>query len=586
MIETNMKKPLTPARCHDLIKQGQCDKAIESLQILLAENPGDAEINYYLALAFIYSEQHALALQHCAPVISSQPDNANIYVIAGEAMRGIENNDEAIRYYRMALDQDPKNTWALAALAHLTHLHLLNSEESVHLLRKALEIAPDYAFAKATLAEILFQLGQSEEALEQARQAVRLQPQDISHRDRLASFYQKMGDTEEAVRQLKRACAIDPIAGSSFHLLANITRFSDAERHLVAKMESKLERPMPIGHRVFLHFALGKAYDDLKTFDHAFDHYKKGNALVRTDYAQTEQKKSTKSIISFFSRASFSRFPRSANVAAPIFVIGMPRCGSTLTEQLLSSHSQICSVGETHELGRAIAKLSKQLEVDHKPQPFPNFLANATETDLDTMAQGYLDCCYLVAGNTEKMLLNKQLSVYRALGLVALGFPHAKIIHLRRHPLDTCLSCFFQRFQHTVTLGWTYRLNWTAVHYRDYAKLMRHWQAVLPIPILNINYEDLINNPEHHARQMIEFCGLPWENQILNFHERQRIIRTASHDQARRPIYRRSLARWRNYAPHLKELVTSLWNEFTDQEQLELKEAGFKPPGVLARLRS
>ncbi len=315
---------------------------------------------------------------------------------------------------------------------------------------------------------------------------------------------------------------------------------------------------------VYIDFGLGKALEDTGDYRRAFEHFRRGNALKRREihYDEASSRREFQSIAAMFDNAAFERFRGVAPPSpTPIFVVGMPRSGSTLVEQILASHPQVHAAGELQNLSRLVraassAAGSQAADVaGSTSQPLGQSQAHAER--LQGIGRAYLASLPALAQGKTPHCRQKPPGNFFNVGLIHLILPNARIIHTMRSPIDTCVSCFTRLFSDGQEFS--YDLAELGRHYRRYDELMAHWRAVLPSDaMLDVAYEDVVDDLETQARRLVEFCGLPWDAGCLVFHQTNRPIFTASNVQVRRPLYRTSLARWRRYEADLEPLLTEL----------------------------
>jgi hypothetical protein len=310
---------------------------------------------------------------------------------------------------------------------------------------------------------------------------------------------------------------------------------------------------LTLPERAYLHFHLGHLYDRTGEYDRAFSHFRQGNNLVQSPYDSDEHHRLVSSLIRAYDPASLATHPRATlPTEQPIFIVGMPRSGTTLVEQILTSHPRVYGAGELDDLSQIAAALPRTLG---SAEPYPRCLDTLTQAQVDALAQQHLAKLAALSGNaprvTDKMPLN-----FLNLGLIALLFPHARVIHCTRDPLDTCLSCYFCNF--AGNLPYTYDLAHLGQFYKEYTRLMRHWKKVLPVRMREVSYEQLVADPEAQMRALVAFCGLDWDGNCLEFHNTERAVMTASDVQVRRPIYNSSVGLWRRYEKHLAPLLEAL----------------------------
>jgi len=292
-----------------------------------------------------------------------------------------------------------------------------------------------------------------------------------------------------------------------------------------------------------LEFALGKVYTDLGDDDRSFEHYRAGNELARSkvpfDIARHVARVDRE--IELFSAERLAAMPRGSDSDAPILIVGTPRSGTTLTESIISSHSQVAGAGEMTFWSAAMSHV------------MPGFPASYTPVMAKQLADEYLVFLRQHSATAHR-ITDKMPGNYMHLGIIHAVFPNAKIIHTKRHPIDACLSIYFQNFPDAHEYKWD--LESLAAWYEQYQRLMAHWRSVLPPGVLyEIQYEDLVEDQEGESRKLLDFLGLQWEGDVLDFHKQERAVFTASKWQVRQPVYKTSKERWRRYEKHLGPLM-------------------------------
>ena len=302
-----------------------------------------------------------------------------------------------------------------------------------------------------------------------------------------------------------------------------------------------------------IYFALAKALDDVGDYRRAFEYWMRGNALKRceVDYDEAASQRGFRAIADLFDAKQMNRWEAPGDPSTvPIFIVGMPRSGSTLVEQILASHPQVQAAGELTNLDRVV-----QAACDRggRPIPYPAWIQGLDAEGFGRLGQAYVTSLpALLEGKTR--ITDKLPANFLRIGLIRLMLPNARIIHTLRDPVDTCVSCFTR-----LLLPYSYDLAELGRQYRWYHELMAHWRSVLPAgAMLDVVYEDVVDSLEEQARRLIDFCGLPWDDRCLSFHETSRPIATPSNVQVRRPLYRSSVQRWRRYEAHLQPLLAEL----------------------------
>jgi tetratricopeptide (TPR) repeat protein len=380
-------------------------------------------------------------------------------------------------------------------------------------------------------------------------------PDDPASLMGLGHVLKTVGRGQEAVAAYRACLDVRPGAGEVWWSLANLKtlKFDAADE---ARMNAALDAPgLAENQRVSIHFALGKAREDAKDYAAAFAHYLEGNtrkrALVRYDPVQTE--KINDRLISVFTREFLAeKRDQGAPDPDPIFIVGLPRSGSTLVEQILASHSAVDGTAELAALGRVAMDIGR---FRSDGVVYPEAVRDLDRADFAALGRAYLARAQRYRGKrpyfTDKMPNN-----FANVGLIALILPNAKIVDARRHPLDSCMGSFKQLFARGQTF--TYDLFELGEYYLQYDRMMRWWDEVLPGRVLRVNYEDVILDQEAQTRRLLDFCGLPFEEACLSFHLTERAVNTASSEQVRQPLYKGSLGSWRRFAPFLRDLERQL----------------------------
>jgi tetratricopeptide (TPR) repeat protein len=428
--------------------------------------------------------------------------------------------DKAEAYYRAILARDPLNANAL---------HLIGV---IDLARQR------YA-----------------EALESINEAIRLKPGRAPFHHNRAAALRALGRFDEAEADYRAALAIAPDYAEAYFNYSATKRFT-AEDAPLAAIEKQLQRPGKSEEdRCFLHFAAGKMLDDCERHSQAFAHYAFGNALRNVSFDRQAHAAGYDAIIDAFNRDLLAaKVDVGFHSALPVFVVGMPRSGTTLVEQIIASHPAAHGAGE---LGDILA-IAKELPRHADREPYPRCVSRLPPAIFRGYGEAYVRRVKTLAPSAER-IADKMPRNFEQLGLIRLLLPEARIIHCRRHPLDTCLSCYFQRFR--AGQEWSYDLADLGFYYRQYRRLMAHWRSVLPGGMLEVDYEALVADPAAVSRSIIEYCGLPWSEACIDFHASARPVSTASNWQVRRPIYTQAIGRWRNYERHLGPLIEALGEE-------------------------
>ena len=520
----------------------------------------------YLALG--YGES---AIKMLKELVRDYPGNATYLAMLGDAYVQNSQLEEAESAFQQAIEIDP-NLWAAHADLGSIYGILGKYEKGILHLEKAIALKPSHAESHANLTACLVAAGRHEEALACGKKAIRSDPRNPKIYDSLGCTLSELGQIDEATSYFEKAIALDNSFGVAYLNFSRIKKFSDKDKAFIDKIENQLKTSLPARQRVAFHFTLGKAYDDRREYDKAFMHYRQANLLAKSQRPEPpDYKHLPKLLKKVFTKERLGMAPDMGNASdIPVFIVGMPRTGSSLIEQIISRHSGASGAGELHTIHDFAEEICK-IE-DHKNYA-AEWIGHLNQSDLDKYSESYLKV--LRKDREDSLRITDKLPEnHLYLGFIHLLFPNAKIIHAIRNPLDTCLSCYYQPFTH---LHWAYDMESIAKRYQLYRQVMDYWNSVLPAgTILDISYESLINDQEKESRRLIEHCGLDWEEGCLDYMAEQRIVKTASLWQVRQPMYKSSARRWINYAPHLGALATGL-SKYLENEDIELlKQAGIK----------
>ncbi len=470
-----------------------------------------------------------------------------------------DREDEALRVLGDALKIDPKNVSILIQLAR-TQLERSNFSQAEQACRLALVEDPDNADAHVVLGEVLHETDRFPEALASYETALRLKPGSGDARMHYGICLKSVGRLEEAREQLLKAIEDNPRAIGIYANLADMEKFTPDNPRLQTMEAIMQEASDPMSERYMaLHFGLGKAYEDIGEYEKAFSHFQMGTTLKRAklDYTETETFGFFDSIREIFTADFIANAPFEGDpTQVPVFIIGMPRSGSTLVEQIVSSHPQAFGAGEIKEFSRRIHMLRSRFPFLPK---YPQMVGKFNRAHYAILAEGYLSTLRELAPNALRVT-DKLLTNYYFAGMLHMLFPNAKFIHTKRNPVDTCWSAYTKLFKDDMPHS--YDFGELGRYYRKYEELMAHWDKVLPPQtIKTVVYEDVVGNLEASARGMLEFLGLSWDPACLSFHQSARPVKTASVTQVRKPVYTSSVEKWRRYGARLQPLLDALGYE-------------------------
>ena len=576
-----------------LLQQGNVAAAAERFQAILRRDPAHTPSLQLLGIVRTREGRPREAVALLEKAVKRDANSAEAHNNLGVALAALNRYEDARAAYRRALELEPRHVEAHNNLGNALAA-LDRREEAIAQFQEALAIRPDFFEARMNLGLVLSQLNRHEEAVTAYRCALATEPkiaplhfylgnalhalnrhgEAISHYQEalaldsglaLAANYlgnalKEVGRTEEARLAYEKAIAMEP--RRPFHYLGLIsTRKTPPDDVHLASLEELVHdvASLAADEQIDLHFALANALADIGEYERSFRHYLAGNALKRqtVTYQETRVLGRIERTRQIFTTDLMRDKKGNGNPSRlPIFIVGMPRSGSTLVEQILASHPEVYAAGERGYFREAMRALDPQTGDAHFPENVPDLTAE----QLRALAANYLDRVVKLAAADSSVptqrITDKLPANFRYAGLIHLALPNARIIHTCRDAVDTCLSCFSILF---ASQEFTYDLRELGRYYRAYAGLMDHWHAVLPPGlILDVRYEELVSGLESQARRIIGYCGLEWDDACLDFHEAQRPVKTASAVQVRQPVYQSSVGRWRPSDVALRPLLDEL----------------------------
>ena len=522
---------------------------IEALQV----NPGQPDALAGLADALNRAGRHQEALDAAETGHRAQPDHAHCQLMLASVLAELGCDKEAESHFQALLKQNPKLVAGHAQLAQL-YQRQGRIDAAVSHQREALRLAPTNPQLYCCLATGLKMQGHLEEAMQTCEQALALARDLPAAINRQASILEQQGKFREALAKLEPLLGADPIDPGTALAFARLSPHVDRVADGIAVLEAQLASGALTERRQDkMHKLLSKLYDRSGDYQRAFSHSTRAHALRSTRFDADRHDAEVDAIITALDAAALARVSGPGDPSErPIFIVGMPRSGTSLVEQILASHPDVFGAGELPDLPELAARLAAATASDSH---FPTRLPEASETQLQAQARRYLETLATLdkeaARVTDKLPHN-----FLYLGVIQALFPNARVVHIRRNPMDTCLSCYLQDF--SSGHAYAYDLTHLGRYYRAYKRVMEHWRRTLRVALMEIDYEDLIQDQERVSRALVAFCDLPWDDRCLRFHETRRTVTTPSYDQVRRPVYDSSIARWRNYEPWLGPLREAL----------------------------
>ncbi len=523
------------------------------LDVILQAQPNNADALHHMGLIAQHYGNAEAAIDLIMQSLEQHPSNYRCHYNLGLIYELQENTAQAYECYETAVQLNPECIEAQLSLGGVL-IRRGRYKEAIHHFNKLLKKNPE-SVPVINKAGLLFNvMGYPHIALGFLRKAIALDPKNSLARLFLSDAFKTMGKIDESKKALREVLDLNPINVYAYCSLSEDEKFrrGDPVFTLLERVTERSDVTARI--RRDLHFSLGKMYADIGEYGNSFSHYARGNDLRREANGGFDRREFTDRIdtlIAGFDHAFFSRAPRGSDSRKPIFIVGMPRSGTSLTEQILASHPGVYGGGE-------LSFLSDWVQKNFAVQQARECLRNlADEKTLRAGAESYLSRIEAIAADanyvTDKMPAN-QLNVWA----IALLFPNARVIHCRRDARDNCLACFIKNF--AKPHNYADDLGDIAFFYREADRLMRHWKAQAPIAIMDMHYERLVNDTEAAVRALLAFCGLAWNDACLDFHKTERTVHTASRLQVRKKIYTSSIDRWRSYEPFLGPLFEELDN--------------------------
>jgi tetratricopeptide (TPR) repeat protein len=570
------------AEAHDslglaLHEAGQPAEAAVSFRTALTLRPDFAEAHGNLGNALVDVGQMEEAVHHYRRMLELRPDLPEAHNNLGNALLALKRYEEAATNYRRALDIRPNSAGAHANLGNALR-ELGRPKEALTHCRRALELEPNSADAELLQGNALFDLGQLDDAAASYARAIELKPDYTDAHIALSKVLRQVGRVAEAEDSCRKALSVAADSAEALALLGEIQadrgRFGDAEQLFrraisiapdlpeawaalaryrkmgvdtawLAATQRLLGKSLGVGQEINLRYALGKYFDDVQDYASAFASYRLANELKKRSGMKHDRQRLTgrvEQITALYDQNWLRGARAEGNESTrPVFIVGMPRSGTTLTEQILASHPSAFGCGELRFWHGACVKYESLAQCGAQ-----------SSGAIRAAADNYLRLLATLSADASRVI-DKMPANFMNLGLIHAAFPNARIIHMQRNPLDTGLSIYFQIFSNTHT--YANDLEDIAHYFTQYYRLMQHWRSTLTEgAILDVPYEELVQDPEPWIRKIVQFVGLPWDSRCLDFHQTERTVVTASNWQVRQRITKSSAGRWRNYEPLLGPL--------------------------------
>jgi len=528
-----------------LVKQDKTDEADDIVKQFFENNEDYGLL--YKGVRHLHASRYRKAEDAFKKLLIEDENNIDALRFMGILAFKSGNHDIAEAMFTKALRLDPTYSlvWANLAQVYSVTGQLDKAKKS---FKNILNMEPRNGLIWAEYGTVLTKLANYEESKNAYLKALNFKSDSPRVHLSLGHVYKTMGEIENSIDSYKNSIIQNKLSGEAYWSLANLKTYSFSENEIKV-MEETLKEDMSDIERSQIHFALGKAYEVKKDFDNSFNNYFKGNEVKKglIKYSSDDTTDNTKRILDFFNLETIRDFSKSSTVDQdPIFILGMPRSGSTLVDQIISSHSK---VDGTQELPNII-KIASELNSNNQ-NTYPEILKELDESKLSEMGNNYLSETTWARRNAP-FFIDKMPNNFIHIGLIKTILPNAKIIDTRRDPMDTCFSCYKQFFARGQLF--TYSLEDLGNYYTDYIKAMNHWHNVYGKDIFTVHYDNVINKTEETIRELIDYCNLPFEKECLEFYNSSRPVKTPSAEQVRQPIYKSGLNYWKNYEKHLVPL--------------------------------
>ena len=534
-----------------LHESGRLEEAVASYLNALRIKPDYAEAHNNMGNVLMDIGKPEDALASFASALKYNPGLAQAYNNIGNCLRGMGRYDEAITNFAKAIQIMPDYAQAFSGLGNTFNDQGLH-QKAIDSIKRGIQLKSDSAAAHNDLGNALSDLGRHEEAVKSYHAALSIEPDFAEVHSNLGNALCEFGSYDEAIASYTEALRLKPEFAEAHNNLSKNKKYTNDDPQFAQMLERLADPDISENELMYLSFALGKVYEDLGDVDQSFSYLLQGNRLrkkelnyeIRSDRAHFEH---LKSLLSGEGPSTLEHEKTATKSAKqPIFIVGMPRSGTTLTEQILASHSQVFGAGELQAVGRILSPIVRDMAVNGEKKIGADVLARFKDTYLDELEK---------IGGDESFVTDKMPVNFKWIGFLLTAMPGAKIINLQRDPAASCWSIFKRLFSGN---GYSNDLVDLAEYYLLYQDLMEFWRQQFPSQIYDLNYEALTENQEQETRRLLEYCELPWEEQCLEFHKTKRTVRTPSGNQVRKKMYTGSSSAWRKYEAHLEPMLSVL----------------------------
>lgn len=543
-------------RAQKLINSGKLDKAESLCKKVLKKNPHQPDALHLSGLIALRSNRYACAIQAYDKALKIRPNESAYHYNLGLVYLRTNQLDSAITHLQITIELQPELAYAYSDLClALTRSGAIDA--AIAAGENAVTLASDNAAAHNNLALAYDACGNFDASFEHYLKAARLLPGSPSVQFDMGNLYVSRGNFDAARQCFRKVLQLQPHNLVAYGNLVRITRYSATEHDDVIRLKAFLDQTqLSDNERTTVLFSLGKIYQDCELYDDAFSYFEHGNQLQDKKFRFDPSKPAHAAslLIDTCTSDLFRQKQLIGNTAeTPVFIVGTPRSGTTLTEQVLSSHPDVFGAGELHWIPDTTNRLRDYLK---SSTSYPQCLSELTENSINELASNYLNYTRSLA-HGERRIVDKMPGNFLHLGFIHILFPNAKIIHCQRDPRDACISMFCTQFPSGVP--YSYNLYKLGAFYSQYERTMEHWRKVLPADtMIEMEYETLVTNQETEICRLLGFLGLDWNDACLAFYDQKRPVHTASDTQVTKPLYSTSIGRWNNFQKHLQPLEEGL----------------------------
>ena len=552
-IELNTENPSALIKLGKIYSAlGRKEEAEESYKVAMAMDPIQEQLATATQLFAKGDAEEAEKL--CREALKIKPDDVNGLRLLAAIASKMEQKQDAITLLERAVELKPKFSGAWGDLAE-SYSEIDDYGKALDAVQRVIKLQPQLPFGFMIRGGILAKMSDHEGAIKSYEDALGVEPDHMGSNMGLGNVLKTVGRFDESVVAYKKCIEIQPLFAEAYWSLANLKTYTFDESEIKTMEEHITNDQMPISNKAFFHVALANAKEKQKDYEKAWVNFQTGNNLRRQEevYDSVQTQVTHDDLIEVFDENLIkSKKGKGCLSAAPILIVGLPRSGSTLIEQILASHSQVEGTKELPDLSLLSRKLTRS-----KPQgiKYPYAAKDLTDEELIEFGEDYLTTTKKYRTG-KPHFIDKMPNNFAHIGFLKMILPNAKVINAQRNPLDSCISSYKQLFYKGQS--WSYDLFEIAEYYLEYQRMMDHWHQVLPGEIHDLKYENLINNQQYETEKLLEYCGLDWEEKCLRFYETERSINTASSEQVRQPIYKGSMNAWKNYERHIAPLIETL----------------------------